>query len=535
MEKTTAESSNRQAVTLLLSPTGRDAELASGMLCRAGLPCMVCQTAGDLMVRLRRGEGPAVIAAEAIGPKQTAALQDILAAQPPWSDLPLIIVAGKAALPRHLATLVSRQNTTLLHRPLEMDTFVTTVRSARQNRLRQYQVRDLIRNLEVRAGQLQELASELTLAEQRERSRIAQILHDNLQQVLVGAKFGLNSFPGPVTDDQVAAVEYVEGLIDEAIRESRSLTSELVPPVLREYGLADGLAWLAEWMKEKHGLDVALTADRKADSAREDVRVLVFQSVRELLFNVVKHAGVREANVELTADGPNQLRVTVEDAGRGFDPDEVLQPCDNTRSGFGLFTIRERLKLMGGRFAIEGAVGKGSRFDIIAPTRLDADAPLETRSDVPVSGDHVAAPTTTESPKRTRGGSVRVLVVDDNTVVRQALSSILSAEPDLEVVGEACDGLEALDMAKSKKPDLVLMDVSMPKMDGVEACRRLGREMPQVIVIALSIHEDSHRVKAMKQAGADAYLVKSGKANEVLTAIRNLCEPSPADRSTRAV
>jgi signal transduction histidine kinase len=84
-------------------------------------------------------------------------------------------------------------------------------------------------------------------------------------------------------------------------------------------GLAAGLEWLARWTEETHGLVVDLTADERAGTEREDVRILLFQSAREALFNIVKHAGVRRARVELARHGDGYLRVTVSDDGQGFD------------------------------------------------------------------------------------------------------------------------------------------------------------------------------------------------------------------------
>lgn len=156
-------------------------------------------------------------------------------------------------------------------------------------------------------------------------------------------------------------------IISESIRTSRSLTAELAPPVLHEAGLGAGLQWLSRWMKEKHGLEVILRTDPKASADREDVRVLVFEAVRELLFNVVKHAETLEAFVELAAFGSARLEVTVRDNGKGFNPDTIAGNTDAAGGGFGLFSLRERLALIGGHLEIDSAVGKGSRFTVIAP------------------------------------------------------------------------------------------------------------------------------------------------------------------------
>jgi signal transduction histidine kinase len=215
--------------------------------------------------------------------------------------------------------------------------------------------------------QLRTLAGELTLAEQRERRRLAGVLHDHLQQLLVGAKFRA----AIIASSPDAAVRQtatdIDGLLDAAIRESRSLTAELNPPILRDGGLALGLQWLGRWMRDKHALTVNLTVEPSLEVGPDDVRVLLFESVRELLFNVVKHAGVHSANVEVQRAADGQVRITVSDSGVGFDSSR-LKPAGADGGGFGLFSIRERLDLIGGCVEIQSTPGKGSRFILQAPS-----------------------------------------------------------------------------------------------------------------------------------------------------------------------
>ena len=173
---------------------------------------------------------------------------------------------------------------------------------------------------EHRAEQLRELASELTRAEQHERSRVAGILHDHLQQLLVGAKFGTSVLRGQLGDEsQRRALQKVDDLLNESLETSRNLTIELSPPILHEGTLAAALHWLASWMHDKHGLQVHLKTDETLDPQDEGVRILLFESVRELLFNIVKHAGTDSACATLERCDGEHLRIIVADAGPGFD------------------------------------------------------------------------------------------------------------------------------------------------------------------------------------------------------------------------
>jgi signal transduction histidine kinase len=356
-----------EPTVLLLAPRGRDARVAVEVLRGAGISCHACLTADDLTTRIGRGAGPAVISTEALNPEQAIALETVLADQPAWSDPPLVLLAGNASVSNHLHQLLVRPNTTLLQKPLKVATLVTATRAALQNRLRQREVGNLLDRLKARAEQLQRLSSELTLAEQRERSRIAQVLHDHLQQNLVAAKYGLDLLLRDASRRQAESVRRIYAMIDEAIQVSRSLTAELAPPILHDAGLAGGLEWLREWVKEKHGLEVSLHTDPQATIHREGVLVLLFQSVRELLFNAVKHAHATHVSVELLTHDAKHRRLTIQDNGQGFDQEKILDGKVSSSSGFGLFTIRERLAILGGRLEIQSARGRGASFDLIVP------------------------------------------------------------------------------------------------------------------------------------------------------------------------
>jgi PAS domain S-box-containing protein len=373
--------------------------------------------------------------------------------------------------------------------------------------------------LQSRADQLRRLASELTRAEQRERQRLAKVLHDHLQQLLVSAKMSLEAF-GMRASGQPdhPLIERGQRCLEEAVDVCRSLTVELSPPILHEGGLAGGFEWLARWMHDTHGLTVDLALDPHVDPVREDVRTVIFGAARELLFNVVKHAKVRHASLELSCPDERHLRVRVSDGGSGFDPEPVLTRAGAPESGFGLVEIRERLALMGGRLEVESAPGRGASLTIVMPRHVESG-----RAEVPPSQERAAHRSGARRPAARHTGPhdrLRVLVVDDHAVLREGLCMLLLEEPRLEVVGEASDGAEAVERAHALQPDVVLMDFSMPGMNGVEATRRITGELPHVKVIGLSMYDEADRARAMLDAGAVAYVSKNGKARALIELIR---------------
>ena len=372
---------------------------------------------------------------------------------------------------------------------------------------------------EVRAEQLRMLAEQLTQAEQRERQRIAHILHEHFQQLLVGAKFSLS-----MVQVQDAAsresLQRADQVLAEAVEASRSLAVELSPPILRYGGLAPALGWLGQWLREKNGLKVEIVAEPHVAMPAEDVQVVLFQAARELLLNVVKHAKVDRAKVELKQEADRLLRLTVSDEGAGFHMDPfVTKACAS--GGFGLFSIRERLSFLEGRVEIQSALGAGTCISLLVPLppATQASAPARAAADgygatSAENQDGAAAPPTAP------GAKVRVLIADDHAVVRDGLSRLLQTLPDMEVVGRASDGREAVELALQLRPDVVIMDVSMPEMSGIEATRCILADLPGTRIIGLSMHKDQDVADQMRQAGAVDYLAKSGPINGVVAAIR---------------
>jgi len=224
--------------------------------------------------------------------------------------------------------------------------------------------------LATRADQLRSLTGELTMAEQRERKRVSMILHDGLQQHLAIAKLQLGGVAAQLCSKVLRnTLEEIEKLLAESIQISRSLTVELSPPLLHEGGLAAGLAWLTRWMRDKHGLQVELSIEKFSEPP-EDMKTLVFQAVRELLFNVLKHAKVSCAKVSLR-ELNGILKIVVSDEGTGFDTCQLEHVGENGY-GFGLFSIRERISLIGGSFKIDSTPGKGGIFTLTVPNNSQA-------------------------------------------------------------------------------------------------------------------------------------------------------------------
>jgi len=367
-----------------------------------------------------------------------------------------------------------------------------------------------------RARHLGRLAAELSEAEHRERTRLARLLHDDLQQLLLAAKLRLPVLvegPGDQLEEHVAKIDE---LLTASLSTSRDLSHELSPPILQCGTLSEVMDWLAEWFGEKHGLRVAVRVDGELLPVPEHLRVFFFQAARELLTNVAKHSGKMEARLGLSSrDGC--FTVQVEDDGEGFDPQSVELRLERPE-GFGLFNIQERLEALGGRLAIDSAPGGGGSFRMCVPVGEAVETALNPGRPQAAGPVLVGAPQT-----RAEQDVFRLLVVDDHQVVREGFIELLNRQPDFEVVGEAADGQEAIRQADALQPDAIIMDVDMPTMNGIEATRRVKACRPQTVVVGLSLHEELAVLRAMTEAGADAYCSKHAPAKELLETLRRAC------------
>lgn len=213
-------------------------------------------------------------------------------------------------------------------------------------------------------SRLRSLSSELALAEQRERRRIASELHDRIGQSLAMARIKLGGIEPNGID---GAWDEVRALLDQSIQDTRTLTFELSPPILHELGLEPALEWLLERFAARHSFSTSFHGDGLPVDLPGDVLGLVFQSVQELLVNVAKHARAR--TVEITLDrGDGILHLEVVDDGIGTTPPRAPR-TGRSPEGFGLFSIRERIEQLGGSFLIDSQPGKGTRAYLRVPLR----------------------------------------------------------------------------------------------------------------------------------------------------------------------
>ena len=508
---------------VLLAPFGRDASLIQEHLTREEIVCCPGNSVTELIEAV--GDtyrvGVIVIAEEAVSVAAAEELSRHLAGESAWSDLPVLLLARPGSSASRLRAALGRRSAHVLGRPLHPMTLTAAIRSAIEIRRRQYEVRDLLEDaqslsdqLTRRADQLRRLSLQLSDAEEKERRRLAVYVHDDLQQVLAGVMFHLDVTARRLDDPEEvrAALVRVRGLVADAIEGSRTLAHQLSPVPLRRNGLVAALKWLAEHVRRLHGLDVRIQDSGCELPAGHSIAIFLFRAAQELLLNVAKHSQTSTAEVSVTRD-ETTVRLTVADQGVGFDSGRCEEAASS--ESFGLYSIRERAELLGGMMNVDSAPGCGTTVTLRMPDRQPIGRYRDSLPEQAASVDGDAAPGYSGNGQ----GRIRVVLVDDHVVMRGGLRLLLTEHAQIEIIDEYSDGLQAVEAADAVRPDLILMDVAMPVMDGIEATREIKRRHPEIRVIGLSMFDDLETSEKMLEAGAECYISKAGPSTDLIAAI----------------
>jgi signal transduction histidine kinase len=378
---------------LIMAPVGKDATAMAALLYADGFEVRICAGAGECSRQIAAGTGALLLTEEALESPLLSNLLEVLKAQPPWSELPLIILtSGSESRRVTLLDLAAAAagTVTLLERPISTRALVRSMQVALRSRRRQYQTRDLVIQLEnlnetlerrvaertreavEQTQKLRLLSAELSLAEEAERRRIAAMLHEDLQQLLVAARMQLAALCR--TSDSAlreAIGREIAEVLERSFKLTRSLSVELAPPVLYEHGLAAALEWLAAETHKNCNVEVIVETDASANPKAADVRIFLFRAVRELLLNSLKHGGGSVVHITMQHLRPDKVRIIVADDGPGFDPNSL----DDKRTGsqtVGLLNLRERVRNFGGEFHINSGPKRGARITLSLPRGSDA-------------------------------------------------------------------------------------------------------------------------------------------------------------------
>jgi len=383
------------------------------------------------------------------------------------------------------------------------------------NELLEQRVRERTAKIQNQTQRMRDLANKLGQVEQKERNRLAAVLHDHIQPLVVGARMHIWDIyrKNDITAAHKTAHK-IEGILEETLAELRSLTLDLSPSAILNDGLAGGVNWLVNYMKKKFDFTLKSEVDDTIDPIAENTGSLLFQCTKELLFNVVKHAGEKQATISIERTPDQQTKIIVSDNGNGFEMDTIDKTQNGTTS-LGLFSIQERLKDIGGRMKIASAPGQGTTVTLTVPVEKTEEA-ISTAE----PGHNRRADDQPDIKVRNSEDRIGILIVDDHKLLREGLVGLLEVEPGFEVLGEAADADTAIDLAQTLEPDVVIMDVNLGKTNGMAATRQILFKKPNIKVVALSMHFDKKTINAMYDAGASVFLNKTVASDELIANVR---------------
>jgi len=520
---------------LIWAPTGRDGQLTSEVLTRAGLRCRACRRTEELESEMRAGIGVAVLAEEALTHAFLRALVQTLQAQPPWSDVPLIVFTqDDDGIELILKVLGGLGNVTVLERPVRITTLLSAVRSGLRGRRRQYELRDLL-------GRLED-------ADRRKDEFLAMLGHE-LRNPLAAIQNALALLEHAAHRDSRTARQHE--VIDRQLRHLCRMVDDLLDvsritqgKVVLQRQLVDlrqivdaAMHTLESTERMRHHVFTVRKASSPVRVSGDPVRLE--QIVWNLLSNAVKytpegghisiHVGAEENDAVLRVrdDG---IGIPVAMLPRVFEPFIQLEhSLDRAQGGLGLGLplVRNLVLLHGGsiRAASEGK-DCGTEFLVRFPLAADAEA---------AEAEPAAE---TEAPARAASADgetrpLRILVVDDNDDGRETMHELLS------VLGHrvdlAVDGLSGIEKALSGRPELALIDIGLPGCDGYEVARRIRGELnggtPWLVAMSGYGQPDDRR-RAL-DAGFDRHLVKP-VSFEALTSLLREIERGTLSGAARA-
>ena len=337
-------------------------------------------------------------------------------------------------------------------------------------------------------GELRALAARLLATQEEERRRVSRELHDDLNQKLAMLEVDAERL-GQQLNSSPAVVQKVRSLqsrVAEVSNDVRRVAYQLHPSILDHLGLAVALRSYCSEFSKREGIRVLLSTDGAPVKLPEPVALCLYRLTQESLRNVAKHASAKSASVKLRKSDKG-IHLSIRDNGVGFN---TAAPH---KGGIGLLSMKERVRLVDGEFALQSKPGKGT----------------QNRGMGSVAGRRLAI------MKKTR-----LLIADDHTLVLEGLKRILESE--VELVGTAENGRDLVRMNEQLKPDVVLVDISMPQLNGIDATRQLLKTTPNTKVIFVTMHADADYVAEAFRSGAAGYLLKRSAASELVAAIQEV-------------
>jgi PAS domain S-box-containing protein len=368
---------------------------------------------------------------------------------------------------------------------------------------------------------LRQLSSRLLQLQDEERRRISRDLHDITGQKLAFQTIGLSQVltqKSDVLDEESRrTLSECVALSKQVADEIRTLSYLLHPPLLDELGLASAVRWYAEGYERRTGIQVKVEIASDFGRLPADTEVTLFRVIQESLTNIHRYSGSRKAFVRLT-ESTNKIELQIGDFGKGIHADKSGPVTGKmVRLGVGIQGMKERMRQLGGKLEINSRPNKG--------TVVIATLPVSDRETLNSVRENGAAESTSAPgavPANGEGGRKTILIADDHEMLRRGLRTMMEKEQQWKICGEAANGQEAVDKARNLRPDLVILDINMPILNGLQAARAILRDHPETKVLIFTVHDSEQTVKEIQAAGAHGYLSKSNVGDDLVRIVKDL-------------
>jgi len=370
---------------------------------------------------------------------------------------------------------------------------------------------------------LRQLSARLLKLQDEERRHIARDLHDITGQKLAGQSMGLSEVlkrHGETLDEESRRIlQECVSLSKQIGEDVRTLSYLLHPPLLEELGLASAVGWYAEGFEQRTGIRV------KVDIAAlvrlpPDVEVALFRVIQESLTNIHRYSGSAKADVRVKVTS-DRIEVHIEDFGKGIHPAILRSKAGKVAPlGVGIQGMKERIRQLAGKLEITSELGRGTMVSATVPI---SHAQAVAGFDPAAGGIYSSSPTPSDRAiPAPSGARKQILIADDHETLRRGLRTMLEKEPDWEICGEAVDGQEAVDKTAMLCPDLVILDINMPVLNGLAAVRQILRVRPQTRILIFTVHDSDQTAKEVQAAGAHGYLSKNNASSDLIRVVKEL-------------
>ena len=378
---------------------------------------------------------------------------------------------------------------------------------------------------------LRQLSARLLQLQDEERRHIARDLHDITGQKLALQSMNLSALQTKQAFhlDAEAQQTLSESLVlnKEIATEIRTLSYLLHPPLLDELGLSSAARWYATGFTKRTGIHIDIDVPQEVERLSPDAEVAIFRVLQESLTNVHRYANTSKARLRLSTTA-DEIKLEIEDYGKGLQAPRSKAPQESVaRLGVGIQGMTERIRQLGGRLEITSSPKRGTLVSAMIPLcsgQFAAPAAsAESASSVSVDGSVVA-----------QHQRQQILIADDHEMLRRGVRTTLQTEPDLEICGEAVNGQDAVDKARELHPDLVILDINMPVLNGLVAVRQILRYCPSTKIVIFSVHDSDQTRQEVRAVGAHGFVSKGKDSHDLLRVVRDVLKRNTQATSASA-